>query len=131
MDYKNLKEKFLKTKDPLEEKYLPFISLNFDYEMKNFENISFKKENRNLLLNDSDNNTEKLSEIPIDKENDFEFNPIFNKFKNFNNKKFNDQLAPRFYRCEDVKCYKKNYLKAMISNKRIRFLNNNFDLDLV
>ncbi len=47
----NLKESFLKTKDPLEEKYLPFIDLEFDYEINRvFQKIKIKEDKSSFLI---------------------------------------------------------------------------------
>jgi len=126
----NLKESFLKTKDPLEEKYLPFIDLEFDYEINRvFQKIKIK-EDKSSFLNKSQN-LEKSSETFSEKDSESEYNEILNSLNSFNSDKFNDQLAPRYYLCEEVGFYKKNHFKALVSNKRIRLINKQFDLDLV
>ena len=51
--------------------------------------------------------------------------------KNYNSADFHDDYAPRYHRCSEVPFYKKNHFKALISNQRIRFIDNNFDLDLM
>lgn len=126
----NLKESFLKTKDSLERKYLPFIDLEFDYEINKVFHQTNKKADQSSFLNKS-NTIEKLSETFSEKDSDIDYNEILNDLKNNNNDKFNDQLAPRYYRCEEVAFLKKNYFKALVSNKRIRLINKHFDLDLV
>jgi hypothetical protein len=45
--------------------------------------------------------------------------------------KFPDELVDPFYKCEPVKCYKRNWIKTLVSKKKIRLINQDFDLDLV
>ena len=120
----NLKESFIRTKDPHEAKYLPFLDLEFDYEINKIFKSTETKEEKTTLLNQT---LETFSE----KDSVYDYNEILNDIKNNNCDKFNDQLAPRYFRCEDVAFYKKNYFKALVSNKRIRLINKKFDLDLV
>ena len=126
----NLKESFLKTKDPIEEKYLPFIELEFDYEINRAIHCTSLKEEKYSLSNKSQN-CDKLSETFSEKDTLIDYDEVLNNLKNENNDKFSDELAPRYFRCEQVAFFKKNYFKALISNKRIRLINQNFDLDLV
>ncbi len=119
----NLRQSFLNTKDPKEEKYLKFINLEFDYEINKVLKAIEIKEEKSFLLNQTDN----LSETFSEKDSSLNCNQFL-----FNNKdKFDDQLATRYFRSEKVSFYKKNYLKAIISRKRIRLITNEFDLDLV
>jgi len=126
----NLKESFLRSKDPKEEKYLPFVDLEYDYEInKHYYCNSIKNEKRSLSNKSS--SIEKVSETFSEKDSELDFNEILNKIHSNNNDRFNDQLAPRYFRSEEVAFYKKNHFKALVSNKRIRLINKEFDLDLV
>ena len=44
---------------------------------------------------------------------------------------FEDSLADRFFKSEPTSCLKRNWLKCLVSKKKIRLVNNQFDLDLV
>lgn len=126
----NFKESFLSTKDPLEEKYLPYLDLEFDYEINKVFLSTNIKEEKSSFSNKSQN-FENFSGTFSEKDSEFDYNEILNELKNNNNDKFNDQLAPRYHLCEEVAFFKKNYFKALVSNKRIRLINKQFDLDLV
>lgn len=123
----NLRESFISSKDKEEQKYLKYIDLKFDYEINNFYNLSNKK----YFNTDESVITERLSENFVQKEYEYDCNAILEKLKKINVEKFSDELAPINYRCENVPFYKKNYLKALVSNKRTRLINNQFDLDLM
>ena len=45
--------------------------------------------------------------------------------------KFSDNLVDKLYNCEKVSIFKKNFIKGLVSKKKIRFTNNLFDLDLM
>lgn len=46
-------------------------------------------------------------------------------------KEFPDYLTERFYKCEKLPCYKKNIIKNLVSENRIRMTTSKYDLDLV
>jgi len=115
----DLRQSFIKTKDPIESKYIKFIDWKYDYEINKLlnEENSFnslnKKETFDKVINSSD-----------------DCNDLKDKIQNDLNNYF-DELAPRFYKCEPIFFYKKNFLKKMISKKKIRLINSEFDLDLM
>ena len=120
----NLRESFIRTKDPIETKYLKYIDWEFDYEINNFTEDS--NENFSSKLGNSDQK-KKISE---NENNNTEYNNINNKLLN-NLENFSDEFAPRFYKCENVFCLKKKYIKSIISKNKIRLINKDFDLDLM
>ncbi len=124
----DLKEKFMKTKDPYEEKYRPFCELEFDYEINNhFKTSRLKEDNQNY----SDLSINGFSDNFSEKDSQCDNSGLYKNLQIIDDANFNDELAPRYYNCEDVPCYKKNYFKAIVSNKRIRLINRDFDLDLM
>lgn len=68
--------------------------------------------------------------LALTKQFDYEKNnmPIIEKFQL---EKFNDELVEPFYKCEKISCYRRNWIKSLISKKKIRFLTKDFDLDLM
>ena len=81
------------------------------------------------LINSRDE-THKRYNNSIQLDYDYEKNSNIDN-EDFNKESFNDSLADKFYRCEQVTCFKKNFLKRLVSKKKIRLINNNFDLDLM
>lgn len=119
----NLRESLLKTKDPIEAKYLKFIDWEFDYEINNFledsENTQIFNVNDNEILNEK---SAKIVNNYSTKDNTQSINKLSN---------FSDELAPRFYKCEPIFCLKRKFIKKIVSKKKIRLINNEFDLDLM
>lgn len=124
----NLRESFIRTKDIEEQKYLSFIDLEFDYEINKFYETSSNEKDE---LTNKSVITERLSENFFEKKSESRSKEFLNKLKYYNHENFNDEFAPLNFKCEDVPFYKKNFFKALISNKRSRLINNEFDLDLM
>jgi hypothetical protein len=82
------------------------------------ENIHNNNNNNNYNNNNNNN-----KDVDVD-----DYIKYINNFKSF---KFEDEYVPRYYKCSDVPFYKKNHFKALVSNQRIRFIDNDFDLDLM
>jgi hypothetical protein len=94
-----------------------------------------KKELRESFIKQT-NTLNKIYHKVIDLEYDYEVNSyVENGMDNSQNDnikdKFCDELAPRFYKCEDVKFFKKKWIKSLVSKNKIRFINSKYDLDLV
>ena len=129
MEY-NMKENFLKNVESSQEKFIPILDLEYDYEINDIYEL-IKINQKKLITSNYLSNLDKFSEKSDEKDFDFDREEIINKYKDLNSDKFNDSLAPRYYKCEKIPFYQKNHFKAMISNKRIRLINKDFDLDLM
>ncbi len=66
----------------------------------------------------------------INKDFDYEKN-VYKENENINSNKFDDSLASRYYLCENICFMKRNLIKGLVSKKKIRMINKDFDLDLV
>jgi hypothetical protein len=144
---------------PLTEEHKRLCKLEFDYEVNNFFNAvdlkanllprvhninSQSNSNSNINSNynsnyNSNNLSKNISQTFSEKDSlsEKEENNNNNKVdkymklkKDFKSFIFQDDYVPRYYKCSYVPFYKKNHFKALISNQRIRFIDNDFDLDL-
>lgn len=126
----DLRQSLLKTKDPIESKYLKYIDWEFDYEFNNFlDDHFYKKWNKNeeeKNKNGINNETFKL-EKPQNNNIDFSKEEKISYCLD----SFKDELAPRYYKCEPICCLKKKLFKGLVSKKKIRLINKDFDLDLM
>lgn len=68
-------------------------------------------------------------------QSNYEFDYEINYYKeNGNideNESFCDELVPRFYKCEPIKFYRKNWIKGIVSKNKIRLINKRYDLDMM
>ncbi len=89
------------------------------------EEINFRK---SLLINNDefDSNYKEA----LKKDFDYEKNSLPQSEK-YEIDKFPDDLVEPFHKCEPVSFLKRNYLKSLVSKKKIRLINPDFDLDLV
>jgi hypothetical protein len=86
---------------------------------------------RSSLLN-TKNDDEKKYLRAVELNFDYEKNhPELINEEKFSLEKFPDNLAEKFHNCEKVSIFKKNFIKGLVSKKKIRFTNNQFDLDLM
>ena len=66
----------------------------------------------------------------LNKQFDYEKNDLPDADK-YQIEKFSDKLVEPFHKCQPISCYKRNWVKSLVSKKKIRLINNDFDLDLV
>ncbi len=103
MENKNeLKETLIPSQSKYEVEYKEKFALAFDYEINN------------LSGNVDDIFSFKVGEKQI--------NLTTNKF---------DEIVEKYYRCKILPCYRRNWIKGMVSKNTIRFTNMKFDLDLM
>jgi hypothetical protein len=69
-------------------------------------------------------------QLALNKQFDYEKNTLPDSFK-YQIEEFPDELVDPFYKCEPVSCHKRNWIKSLVSKRKIRLINSDFDLDLV
>jgi len=123
METYNLRESLIHTKDPFESLYLPFLDWEFDYEINNLPNDILSGQNQNQnQINSTDTALKNKA------------NSVLNNFNNINTinlNEFNDEFAEPLYKCEEISCLKLNFIKKLVSKKKVRLVNKDFDLDLI
>ncbi len=119
----NLRESFIQTKDPREAKYIKFIDWEFDYEINSF----LEEEQQTQIVKAKEN--EKSQKFVKNEFNNSASNEYSKTQNNLNG--FLDEFVPRFYKCEPIFCLRKKFIKKIISKKKIRLINKDFDLDLM
>jgi hypothetical protein len=91
-----------------------------------FINLKMEKSKRESLLT-----TKTEVEIKYAGKLDLQFDYEINKTKLDDMKDLNDEFVDRFYKCETINFFRRQWVKKLVSKNKIRLVNNEFDLDLM